>query len=113
MLRQHAHTHLPGRRNEKIGEPQVVPGTIGLVYDSGDLVEVLTRLKSATSGDVDRFDGTEFGWREAKGGEEKANTLVEVTCPYGERGRERRVKQRPAIPATATATAEGARVPRK
>ncbi|CAM9372188.1 unnamed protein product [Pylaiella littoralis] len=93
--------HLP------VGEPQVVPGTIGLVYDSGDLVEVLTRLKSATSGDVDRFDGTEFGWREAKGGEEKANTLVEVTCPYGERGREHRVKQRPAIPATATATAEG------
>lgn len=72
------------------GEPQVVPGTIGLVYDSPDLAEVVSRLKSATgkaSGNGDdshhALEGTKFAWRETGGGDEEEKDTVEVVCPYG------------------------------
>ncbi|CAM9591845.1 unnamed protein product [Ectocarpus sp. 4 AP-2014] len=71
------------------GEPQVVPGTIGLVYGGSDLVEVIARLteNAVTNGNEnDRknaLEGTKFAWREEKqeGGEETG--YVDVTCPYG------------------------------
>lgn len=74
-------------------EPQVVPGTIGLVYDPPDLAEVVSRLRSATgkaSADGDdsnhALEGTKFEWRETGngGGEEEEEGNVEVVCPYGE-----------------------------
>ena len=56
------------------GEPQVVPGTIGLVYP--DLTEVVSRLKGER---FDALDGTKFTWQKRSDG------ALEVTCPYGER----------------------------
>ncbi|CBJ27429.1 conserved unknown protein [Ectocarpus siliculosus] len=71
------------------GEPQVVPGTIGLVYGSSDLAEVIARLteNAITNGNENNrknaLEGTKFAWREEKeeGGEETG--YVDVTCPYG------------------------------
>eukprot|EP00904_Undaria_pinnatifida_P007651 jgi/Undpi1/4015/HiC_scaffold_16.g07383.m1 len=54
------------------GEPQVVPGTIGLVYS--DLAEVVSRLGEANR---DALEGTAFAWREESDG------VVNVSCPYG------------------------------
>eukprot|EP00904_Undaria_pinnatifida_P007652 jgi/Undpi1/4016/HiC_scaffold_16.g07384.m1 len=53
-------------------EPQVVPGTIGLVYS--DLAEVVSRLSEANR---DALEGTAFAWREESDG------VVNVSCPYG------------------------------
>lgn len=55
------------------GEPQVVPGTIGVVFS--DLAAVLSRLGKANNGGA--LEGTEFGWRKNGDG------IVDVTCPYG------------------------------
>lgn len=95
---------------QKTGEPQVVPGTIGLVYDSRDLAAVLSRLTRASNsvdergGDRAMLEGTEFRWREAEGGEEKEEKFVDVTCPYGERERGSRGNETPIVSATATPT---------
>eukprot|EP00752_Nemacystus_decipiens_P014340 g12758.t1 len=72
------------------GEPQVVPGTIGLVYDPPDLAEVVSRLRSAAGkagvggGDSDfPLEGTKFALREPGDGEAGGEDSVEVVCPYG------------------------------
>lgn len=72
------------------GEPQVVPGTIGLVYDSTDLTEVVSRLRSAAGkvsgggGDSDYpLEGTKFALRERGDEEAEEEGYVEVVCPYG------------------------------
>lgn len=54
------------------GDPQVVPGTIGLVYT--DLAEITSRLKGQNR---DALEGTKFAWKVGDGG------MVHVTCPYG------------------------------
>lgn len=97
---------------QQTGEPEVVPGTIGLVYDDLDFDEVLARLRGATDGAMNAagsdsssgdsnssndggigsslFEGTKFAWREEREdvpGEEDGtttSTVVSVTCPYGE-----------------------------
>lgn len=55
------------------GDPEVVPGIIGLVYP--DLAEPLSRLKQTG---LDALDGTKFAWKVGSDG------TVDVTCPYGE-----------------------------
>ncbi|CAM9145366.1 unnamed protein product [Scytosiphon promiscuus] len=94
------------------GEPQVVPGTIGLVYDDLDFDEAVARLKgttggamepagvSSSSGDINGdskgdskggnlLESTKFAWQEERenvsGEEEGEHTqrTVSVTCPYG------------------------------
>ncbi|CAM9301452.1 unnamed protein product [Ectocarpus fasciculatus] len=71
------------------GEPQVVPGTIGLVYGGSDLAEVIARLteNAVSNGNENNgknaLEGTKFAWREEKeeGGDQTGH--VDVTCPYG------------------------------
>ena len=67
-----------------------MPGTIGLVYDSPELAEVVSRLRSATGktsaggGDMgDPLEGTKFALRETGDGGEEEEGGVEVVCPYG------------------------------
>lgn len=54
------------------GDPQVIPGKIGLVYT--ELAEVISRLKGANR---HALEGTEFDWKVEDGG------IIDVTCPYG------------------------------
>lgn len=58
------------------GEPQVVPGVIGVIYS--DLEEVVSRLQTANAGDDTTLEGTKFSWKNESG------DVVDVTCPHGE-----------------------------
>lgn len=67
-----------------------MPGTIGLVYDSPDLAEVLSRLRSTTGkasvggdGSDHSLEGTKFALRETGNGDAEEKDSVEVICPYG------------------------------
>lgn len=91
MVHQHVHPLLCAAC-PTTGEPQVVPGTIGLVYDPQELAEVVSRLKSATvkvnaggDGGDHALEGTKFAWRETGDGDEEEGDIVEVVCPYGTR----------------------------
>ncbi|CAM9209747.1 unnamed protein product [Choristocarpus tenellus] len=55
------------------GEPQVVPGTIGLIYP--DVEEIFPRLRQAAGNDA--LEGTKFAWVE------RTSKTAEVTGPFG------------------------------
>lgn len=91
MPRRHTGRHPTNPKQKNTGEPQVVPGTIGLVYRGSDLAEVIARLteNAVSNGNENNgknaLEGTKFAWREEKGEGGDQTGHVDVTCPYGER----------------------------